>query len=177
MASLFESAQARLMNMTPRKKQEKEQDKDVDAASDNTTPGPPPPVDPSQHGPIAVTDKLTQFRILMGIHSQAAFSTLTVLQRPAPNLGIYARTVHAEARAKLQFQIFAVLINGGLGLQIIVAAALTALGAANGSHTAITAFGAINTVIAGFLTFLKGSGAAKPAKVLPERVEQSEGVH
>lgn len=43
-------------------------------------------------------------------------------------------------------------------MQVIVAAILTALGAAGASHSAVTAFGAINTVIAGVLTFLKGSG-------------------
>lgn len=40
----------------------------------------------------------------------------------------------------------------------MIAAALTALGAAGASSGAVTAFGALNTVIAGFLTFLKGSG-------------------
>ena len=39
-----------------------------------------------------------------------------------------------------------------------MAAALTAIGAANGNHSAVTVFGAINTIIAGFLTYLKGSG-------------------
>lgn len=50
------------------------------------------------------------------------------------------------------------MINACYFLQIIVAAALTAMGAAGTSSQAITAFGAINTIIAGFLTFLKGSG-------------------
>lgn len=79
-------------------------------------------------------------------------------QRPAPNLGIYSTVYDHEVKAKRQYKLFATLINACLGLQIIVAAALTALGAANGSHSAVTVFGAINTVIAGFLTYLKGSG-------------------
>ena len=66
--------------------------------------------------------------------------------------------MHAESAAKLQYQIFSVLINGCLGLQIIVAASLTALGAGNGPHGAVTGFGAVNTIIAGFLTYLNGSG-------------------
>lgn len=45
-----------------------------------------------------------------------------------------------------------------LAIQIIVAAILTALGAGQSSYTAITAFGALNTIIAGFLSYLKGSG-------------------
>lgn len=59
---------------------------------------------------------------------------------------------------KKMYKRFSWGINLCLGLQLIVAAALTALGAADGSKSAVTVFGAINTVIAGFLTYLKGSG-------------------
>jgi hypothetical protein len=107
-------------------------------------------------------DKLNLFRHLTGItshpsmaHSSSFFSSGG---RPAPNLGIYVRVVRNEQSAKIGFKYFSWLINGCLGLQIIVAAALTALGAAGGSRGAVTVFGAVNTVIAGILTFLKGSG-------------------
>jgi hypothetical protein len=62
---------------------------------------------------------------------------------------------------------FNLLINTCLGTQIIVAAVLTALGAADGPHSAVTGLGAINTIIAGFLTYLKGSG-------LPNRLKYHE---
>ncbi|KAH6713730.1 hypothetical protein BKA61DRAFT_47781 [Leptodontidium sp. MPI-SDFR-AT-0119] len=108
------------------------------------------------------TDNLNLFRHLTGIvshpsmsHSDSIFSSGG---RPAPNLGIYARVVHNEKTAKVGFKYFSWLINGCLGLQIVVAAALTALGAAGGSRGAVTVFGAVNTVFAGVLTFLKGSG-------------------
>ncbi|KAJ9130820.1 hypothetical protein NKR23_g12018 [Pleurostoma richardsiae] len=78
--------------------------------------------------------------------------------RPASNIGLYARVVQSEQKSKNSFKVFSAVINACYFLQIIVAAALTALGAANANNKAITAFGAINTVIAGFLTFLKGSG-------------------
>ncbi|KAJ8108558.1 hypothetical protein ONZ43_g6388 [Nemania bipapillata] len=78
--------------------------------------------------------------------------------RPAANIGLYARVVHSEQKAKDSFKVFSVVINGCYFLQIVIAAALTALGAARASSGAVTAFGALNTVIAGFLTFLKGSG-------------------
>lgn len=78
--------------------------------------------------------------------------------RAAPNLGIYNRVCHREQQAKRSYKFASVLINGCLGLQIVVAAALTAMGAAGSSHIGVTAFGAINTVIAGLLTYLKGSG-------------------
>ena len=66
--------------------------------------------------------------------------------------------VDNEIKQKKQYKLFSRLINSCLGLQIVVAAALTALGAANGSRSAVTVFGAVITVIAGFLTYLKGSG-------------------
>lgn len=107
-------------------------------------------------------DNLNLFRHLVGItshpsmaHSDSIFSSGG---RPAPNLGIYARVVHNEQTAKIGFKYFSWLINGCLGLQIVVAATLTALGAAGGSRGAVTVFGAVNTVFAGILTFLKGSG-------------------
>jgi hypothetical protein len=106
--------------------------------------------------------------------------------RAAPNVGIvrstlissflinpltssvqYNRCCHREAQAKRGYKFATIFINGCLGLQIIVAAALTAMGAANSSHQGITAFGAINTVIAGILTYLKGSG-------LPNRIHYYE---
>jgi len=122
---------------------------------------------PSTNGLVPINDKIANFRILTGIDSAPALTMIEILKRPAPNLGIYARTVRAEQRTGLQFKIFSVLINGCLGAQIIVAAALTALGAGKGPHGAVTAFGAINTVIAGFLTYLKGSG-------LPNRLKYYE---
>lgn len=105
-------------------------------------------------------ERLIIFRHLTGIttHPSMVQSQLSPGGRAAPNLGIYARVVKNEANAKRGYKNFSWLINGCLGLQVIVAASLTALGAANASHSAITALGAINTVIAGLLTFLKGSG-------------------
>jgi hypothetical protein len=79
----------------------------------------------------------------------------------------YNRVCHREAQAKRGYKFATVFINGILGAQIVVAAALTAMGAANSSHVGVTAFGAINTVIAGILTYLKGSG-------LPNRIRYYE---
>lgn len=51
--------------------------------------------------------------------------------------------------------------------QIVVAATLTTLGAADASHIAITVLGSVNTLIAGMQTYLKGQG-------LPNRLRQFE---
>jgi hypothetical protein len=131
------------------------------------------PVDAYSRPELDPSDNLNLFRHLVGItshpsmaHSDSFFSSGG---RPAPNLGIYARVVHNEQDAKVGYKYFSWLINGCLGLQIVVAATLTALGAAGGSRGAVTVFGAVNTVFAGILTFLKGSG-------LPNRLKyyQSE---
>ncbi|KAJ8110582.1 hypothetical protein OPT61_g6611 [Boeremia exigua] len=119
--------------------------------------------------------QLSYFRHMVGIHSTKGFTgtadsshnNLHFDGRAAPNLGIYNRVCHREAQAKRGFKFASFLINGCLGLQVIVAASLTAMGAANTNHVSITAFGAINTVIAGILTYLKGSG-------LPNRIRWAE---
>ncbi|KAI1828703.1 hypothetical protein F4861DRAFT_14930 [Xylaria intraflava] len=106
-------------------------------------------------------DRLTFFRLMLGIQT-APYLGFTISSpigtRPAPNIGLYARIVHSEQKAKDNFKVFSIVINGCYFLQIVIAAALTALGAARASSGAVTAFGALNTVIAGLLTFLKGSG-------------------
>ncbi|KAF2728826.1 hypothetical protein EJ04DRAFT_590362 [Polyplosphaeria fusca] len=124
-------------------------------------------------------DPLSVFRHMVGIHSTKSFvanndkvnlaqhNNLHFDGRVAPNLGIYNRVCHREAVSKRNFKLSSLLINGCLGAQVIVAAALTAMGAANSSNVAVTAFGAINTVIAGILTYLKGSG-------LPNRLRYYE---
>lgn len=117
---------------------------------------------------IPPTDKLLSFRALVGIDSAPALLTQGNHERTAENVGIYARVIKAETWATQRYRFFSILINTCLGIQIIVAATLTALGAANGPHSAITAFGAINTIMAGILTYLKGSG-------LPDRMKRYQG--
>ncbi|KAI0869382.1 hypothetical protein GGS24DRAFT_478897 [Hypoxylon argillaceum] len=117
-----------------------------------------------RHRPVYINpkeDPLTFFRLMLGIQTTPylGFTLSSPLgTRPAANIGLYARVVHSEQKAKDSFKVFSVVINGCYFLQIVIAAALTALGAARASSGAVTAFGALNTVIAGFLTFLKGSG-------------------
>ncbi|KAK0741459.1 hypothetical protein B0T18DRAFT_420179 [Schizothecium vesticola] len=103
-------------------------------------------------------DSLALFRLMVGITTAPDLGHSSLGARPADNIGLYARVVHSEQMAKDSYKVFSAVINGSYFLQIIVAAALTALGAANANNKAITAFGAINTVIAGLLTYLKGSG-------------------
>lgn len=110
------------------------------------------------------TDRLNVFREQVGISDVLELSP-RASKRPAPNIGIYNRVATEEHKAKLQYYVSALVINACLLSQVVLASALTALGAGNGSHTQITALGAANTVIAAILTFTKRSG-------LPNRLRQ-----
>ena len=112
-----------------------------------------------------IPPKLDKFQRLIGIHSPHGLHSRPTSSRPAPNEGIYKRTVDEENKVRFQYTISNYVVNVGGMLQIVVGAALTALGAANGPSAAVTILGALNTVIAGMLTYLKGQG-------LPMRLDQ-----
>lgn len=130
---------------------------------------------------IPPNDKLLAFRSLTGIDTVPALSSTGHARRAAPNIGLYFRVVQAEQKAAQSYRIFHIAINFCLGAQIIVAAALTAIGAADGSRHAITGLGAMNTIMAGILTYLKGSGLPDRFKIqenqwreIREHIEQRE---
>lgn len=129
----------------------------LDLEEGETLPAPP------TTNPQSPPDKLVTFRNLVGIHSLPPDPEHPT--RPAENQGTYKRLVDAEVKARIQYYFSSSLINTCLLAQIVIAAALTALGAANASHVAITILGSANTVIAGGMTYLKGQG-------LPERLMQ-----
>ena len=110
-------------------------------------------------------DKLSMFREQVGITDVLEMGPKASSKRKARNIGIYNRVATEEREAKLQYLFSAFLINTCLLAQVVFGAALTALGAGNGSHTQITILGAANTVIAAVLTFTKGQG-------LPNRLRQ-----
>lgn len=110
------------------------------------------------------TDRLMLFREAVGITDVMPLMH-GEKRRKAENIGIFKRIVDAERSARHQYYSVACLINTCLLLQIVFASALTALGASGSSHVTITVFGALNTVIAGLLSFTKGQG-------LPNRLRQ-----
>ncbi|PGH12511.1 hypothetical protein AJ79_04255 [Helicocarpus griseus UAMH5409] len=116
---------------------------------------------------IPTNDKLLIYRALTGIDGVPALTTHGFFhRRSAPNLGIYARVLKYERISAFRYRVFSILINTCLSIQIVVAAALTAIGAARGSHKLVTTFGAINTIMAGILTYLKASGLPDKEKRL-----------
>lgn len=118
---------------------------------------------------IPARDKLLVFRSLTGIDTVPTISLPGHGARAASNKGIYARVVAAETKAARSFRIYNIIVNVCLATQLIVGAALTAIGAANGSRVAVTAFGAINTMTAGYLTYLKGSGMPQRVKAVQQK--------
>ncbi|KAK4101288.1 hypothetical protein N658DRAFT_496586 [Parathielavia hyrcaniae] len=107
---------------------------------------------------VSGDDSLALFRLMLGITIAPHLGFDSSTARPADNVGLYARVVHSEQTAKDNYKVFSAALNACYFLQIIVAAALTAMGAANADNKGITALGSINVVLAGFLSYLKGSG-------------------
>lgn len=129
-------------------------DNSINEVADNKATYPPTTPASGVHHPPA----LQTFRTILGINAIPPTA-----DRPAVNIGTYKRIVDAELKARVQYYTTASIINTGLLAQIVIAAALTAVGASDGSRTAITILGAVNTIIAGGMTYLKGQG-------LPERI-------
>ena len=112
-----------------------------------------------------VPPRLAKFQTLVGICSPKILGANSLRARPATNEGIYKRTCEEEAKVSFRYTFSNYVVNASGLLQIIVGAAVTALGAANGPKAAVTVLGAANTIMAGLLTYLKGQG-------LPTRLEQ-----
>lgn len=124
--------------------------------------------EPSPPSKKSAAERLQLFRDLVGIHPLPMKESGH--KRPAPNVGTYKRLVETLSKRRLEYYFTASFINICLFGQIVVAAALTALGAAAGSHVLITILGSVNTVIAGVMTYLKGQG-------LPDRLlEDANGL-
>lgn len=83
--------------------------------------------------------------------------------RSAKNKGTYEELINSQRKCRVEYYTTASLINAALFSQIIIAAAVTATSASSGPRVAITVLGALNTVIAGSLTWVKGQG-------LPDRL-------
>jgi uncharacterized membrane protein len=115
---------------------------------------PQPPAPPSTHG------NYEYFCRRVGIWPTSDHSTTTTrgLKRPAKNQGTYDAIIRSQAKARVEYYATASLINFALFAQIIIAAAVTAISAAGGPLIALTVLGALQTILAGSLTWVKGQG-------------------
>ena len=115
-------------------------------------------------------ENLRIFRRALGINSDLASSTSggSLEQGRKNAVGIYGAVIREQKRKAAQHLALSILVYGAHFGQIVIGAILTALGPDAGAHTfAITALGAVNTVIAGVLALIKGQG-------LPERLRKDE---
>lgn len=118
---------------------------------------------------VPAEDKLLIFRTLTGIDTVPVVSSSGHVVRTAANIGIYTRVVRHERQAKKMYRIIKVLSSLCLGLQIIMGAAVTALGAAKGSYNGITGLGAVSTVTASIVAYIKGTGQPQKLKETESR--------
>jgi hypothetical protein len=84
--------------------------------------------------------------------------------RPHPQ-SLYARAEKRRSGQSCTYMFTATLINTLLLTQVVLGAALTGLGASDSSRILITIFGALNTVIAGVIAFLKSRGQPMRARM------------
>ena len=118
---------------------------------------------------VPAEDKLLIFRTLTGIDTVPVVSSAGHTVRTAPNIGIYTRVVRHERHAKKLFRAVKFLSSLCLGLQIIMGAAVTALGASKGSYNGITGLGAVSTVTASIVAYIKGTGQPQRLKYVEKR--------
>jgi hypothetical protein len=100
-------------------------------------------------------DHHVQFCNLMGVTPH----TLPPGQSHTPHpQSLYARAKSRRRNQSYTYALTATLTNGLLLSQVVLGAALTGLGASDSSRVLITIFGALNTIIAGVVAFLKSRG-------------------
>lgn len=101
-----------------------------------------------------LNDPHRQFCMLAGVPpSNEGNKHFTVGRRT-----LYGRATRQYASAKWSHAFMASFSNTLLLSQVVLGAALTALGASESSHILITIFGAMNTIIAGLVAYLKSRG-------------------
>lgn len=85
---------------------------------------------------------------------------------------LYGRAIHARNAQNTTYMITAALSNTLLLTQVVLGAALTALGASESSHILITVFGALNTIIAGLVAYLKSRGQPMRARMYRDDLDR-----
>lgn len=89
-----------------------------------------------------------------------------------PKKSLYGRTVAQLTSQRRVYNLSASINNILLLSQVILGAALTALGASASSHILITIFGATNTIIAGLVAYLKSRGQPMRARMYRDDLER-----
>lgn len=114
-------------------------------------------------------ESLIIFRRAIGInYDLAAADTVSMEEGRRKAVGIYRAVIKAKKIKRLQFRAMWCIVMFCHFAQIIIGAALTALGPLATDHgVVITIMGAMNTVIAGVLALVSGQG-------VPDRIQKDE---
>jgi len=99
--------------------------------------------------------------------------TLPAGQKHTPHpQSLYARALQRRRSQSYTYALTATLTNGLLLSQVVLGAALTGLGASDSSRVLITVFGALNTIIAGVIAFLKSRGQPLRARMFRDDLDR-----
>jgi hypothetical protein len=85
---------------------------------------------------------------------------------------LYGRAVHRRDAQNRTYILTASISNTLLLSQVVLGAALTGLGASGSSHILITVFGALNTIIAGVVAYLKSRGQPMRAHMFRDDLDR-----
>lgn len=85
---------------------------------------------------------------------------------------LYGRTLQQLSYQRRAYNLSASISNILLLSQVVFGAAITGLGASSSSHVYITVFGALNTVIAGLVAYLKSRGQPMRARMYRDDLER-----
>jgi len=126
---------------------------------------------PGMFGPIAPSlgTHHEQFCHLMGVRPLH----LPPDQKHTPHPdSLYVRALRHRRNQNRTYLFTATLTNTLLLSQVVLGAALTALAASNSNRILITVFGALNTVIAGLVAFLKSRGQPVRARMFRDDLDR-----
>ena len=116
-----------------------------------------------------IGDRHSQFCHLIG--TRPLTLPLYSKHKPHPE-SLYHRATTQRTKQHITYMFTATLTNTLIMSQIVLGAALTGLGASNASGVLITIFGAMNTIIAGAIAFLKSRGQPMRARMFRDDLER-----
>ncbi|KAF2157142.1 hypothetical protein K461DRAFT_273278 [Myriangium duriaei CBS 260.36] len=116
-----------------------------------------------------------QFCSMVGIppmsHPSLPPDVIKTLPKPSKDL-LYQRAIRRRKTQSRTYMFTASLANSLLLSQVVLGATVTALGASDSSRILITLFGALNTVIAGLVAYLKSRGQPMRARMYSEDLDR-----